>query len=136
EGRLVPARGIAMAPVQFAGLRGKGLLTKLMLPLRLLRACAQATSAIFAYRPDVVLGMGGYVAFPGGIMAALLRKPLVVHEQNSVAGLTNKVLAKMADRVLQAFPGALPRAEVVGNPVRVDIASLPDPRERYSARQG
>jgi UDP-N-acetylglucosamine--N-acetylmuramyl-(pentapeptide) pyrophosphoryl-undecaprenol N-acetylglucosamine transferase len=136
EGRLVPARGIPMAPVQFSGLRGKGLLTKVLLPFRLLRACAQASSAIFSERPDVVLGMGGYVAFPGGIMAAMFRKPLVVHEQNSVAGLTNKVLAKMASRVLQAFPGALPNAEVVGNPVRGDIASLAAPGERYASRSG
>ncbi len=136
EGRLVPARGIPMAPVQFAGLRGKGLSTMLLMPFRLLRACAQASRALFSERPDVVLGMGGYVAFPGGIMAALLRKPLVVHEQNSVAGLTNKVLAKLASRVLQAFPGALPNAEVVGNPVRPDIAALASPRERYSSRQG
>jgi len=136
EGRLVPQHNIPLLPVQFAGLRGKGLMTKLMLPFRLLRACAQASRAMFSERPDVVLGMGGYVAFPGGIMAALLRKPLVVHEQNSVAGLTNKVLAKMASRVLQAFPGALKNAEVVGNPVRADIAAVPDPRQRYASRSG
>ncbi len=136
EAKLVPSRGYAMAPVQFSGLRGKGLVTVLLLPLRLLRAFWQALRALRAHQPDVVLGMGGYVAFPGGMMASLLNRPLVIHEQNSVAGLTNRVLARLADRVLAGFPGALPDAEAVGNPVRSDIATLPDPVQRFSGRTG
>ncbi len=136
EAKLVPSRGYAMAPVQFSGLRGKGLVTVLLLPLRLLRAFWQALRALRAHRPDVVLGMGGYVAFPGGMMASLLNRPLVIHEQNSIAGLTNRVLARLADRVLAGFPGALPDAEAVGNPVRADIATLPDPVQRFSGRTG
>ena len=140
ESRLVPTRGITMSPVHFSGLRGKGLLAKVLLPFRLLRACWQSASAMFTQRPDVVLGMGGYVSFPGGLMAALLHKPLVIHEQNSVAGLSNKALARMARRVLVAFPGALvgPMAHgtVTGNPVRGDIASISAPEQRYGARSG
>lgn len=136
EAKLVPSRGYAMAPVQFSGLRGKGLITVLLLPLRLLRAFWQALRALRTHKPDVVLGMGGYVAFPGGMMASLLNRPLVIHEQNSVAGLTNRVLARVADRVLAGFPGALPGAEAVGNPVRADIATLPDPAQRFAGRSG
>lgn len=140
ESRLVPTRGIPMAPVQFSGLRGKGLAAKLLLPFRLLRACWQSARAIFAQRPDVVLGMGGYVSFPGGIMAVLLRKPLVIHEQNSVAGMSNRALARLANRVLVAFPGArtgsMAGGTVTGNPVRTDIATMADPAQRYAARSG
>jgi len=136
EAKLVPSRGYAMAPVQFSGLRGKGPVTVLLLPLRLLRAFWQALRALRVHKPDVVLGMGGYVAFPGGMMASLLNRPLVIHEQNSVAGLTNRVLARLADRVLAGFPGALPGAEAVGNPVRADIAALPAPAERFARRSG
>lgn len=136
EAQLVPSRGIVMAPVQFSGLRGKGLRAKVLLPLRLLRACGQSARAMFAHRPDVVLGMGGYVSFPGGLVAWLLRKPLVIHEQNSVAGLSNRALAAMARRVLAAFPGALRGATVTGNPVRADIAALSPPRSRFAARSG
>ena len=136
EAQLVPSRGIAMAPVRFSGLRGKGLPAKLLLPFRLLRACWQSARAMFAHRPDVVLGMGGYVSFPGGLVAWLLRKPLVIHEQNSVAGLSNRVLAAMASRVLAAFPGALRGATVTGNPVRADIAALSTPGARYASRSG
>ena len=100
EATLVPRHGIRMLPVRFGGLRGKGLSTRLMLPLNLLRACWQAWRALRAARPAVVLGMGGYIAFPGGVMAALTCVPLVVHEQNSVAGLTNRALARLAGRAL------------------------------------
>ena len=136
EAKLVSSRGYAMAPVQFSGLRGKGLLTLVLLPLRLLRAFWQAVCALRTYKPSVVLGMGGYVAFPGGMMASLLNRPLVIHEQNSVAGLTNRVLARVADRVLAGFPGALPGAQAVGNPVRADIAALPAPAQRFAGRSG
>lgn len=136
EGRLVPARGIALHPLVFSGLRGKGLKALLFMPLRLLMAFAQALGVLRKVRPDVVLGMGGYVAFPGGMMASLLGIPLVVHEQNSVAGMTNRWLAKVADRSLVAFPGALDNAVWVGNPVRADMAGLPTPACRYTARSG
>jgi UDP-N-acetylglucosamine--N-acetylmuramyl-(pentapeptide) pyrophosphoryl-undecaprenol N-acetylglucosamine transferase len=136
EATLVPRHGIPMQWVRFGGLRGKGLVTQLMLPLNLLRAFWQSIRALRAVRPAVVLGMGGYVAFPGGMMAALLGRPLVVHEQNSVAGLTNRVLARVADRVLVAFPEALPNAQWSGNPVRGDVAALAAPEARYAARSG
>jgi UDP-N-acetylglucosamine--N-acetylmuramyl-(pentapeptide) pyrophosphoryl-undecaprenol N-acetylglucosamine transferase len=136
EAKLVPARGYAMAWVNFSGLRGKGLLAKLLLPLRLLKAFWQSATAIRRERPDVVLGMGGYISFPGGMMASLLNRPLVVHEQNSVAGLANKVLAGVADRVLAAFPNAIARAAVTGNPVRAEITALPGPASRFAGRAG
>jgi UDP-N-acetylglucosamine--N-acetylmuramyl-(pentapeptide) pyrophosphoryl-undecaprenol N-acetylglucosamine transferase len=100
EATLVPQHGITLEPVRIGGLRGKGLLNALVMPVRLARACWQSLSALRRIRPAVVLGMGGYVAFPGGLMAALVGYPLVVHEQNSVAGLTNRLLARLADRVL------------------------------------
>jgi UDP-N-acetylglucosamine--N-acetylmuramyl-(pentapeptide) pyrophosphoryl-undecaprenol N-acetylglucosamine transferase len=136
EATLVPRHGIPMQWVRFGGLRGKGLLTKLMLPFNLLRAFAQSLKVLREVKPAVVLGMGGYVAFPAGMMAALTGTPLVVHEQNSIAGLTNKVLAKVADRVLVAFPDAIAGAAWCGNPVRVDVAALPAPELRYGARSG
>jgi UDP-N-acetylglucosamine--N-acetylmuramyl-(pentapeptide) pyrophosphoryl-undecaprenol N-acetylglucosamine transferase len=136
EATLVPARGYPVNLVNFSGLRGKGPLAVLLLPLRLLVAFWQSARAIRAQRPDVVLGMGGYISFPGGMMAALLGKPLALHEQNCVAGLANRVLAAVADCVLAAFPGALRGARVVGNPVRADISNLAQPRERFTGRSG
>jgi UDP-N-acetylglucosamine--N-acetylmuramyl-(pentapeptide) pyrophosphoryl-undecaprenol N-acetylglucosamine transferase len=136
ESTLVPKYGYDMAWVRFSGLRGKGLLRALALPANLLLAFWQSARAILAERPDVVLGMGGYISFPGGMMASLLRRPLAIHEQNSIAGLANKVLSRVADRVLQAFPDALPGAQSSGNPVRREIAALPAPRARYAARSG
>ena len=136
ESALVPQRGYEMAWVSFAGVRRKGLLAFALLPMRLLIAFWQAARAIFAHRPDVLLGMGGYQSFPGGMMAALFGRPLVIHEQNSVAGLANRVLAGVADRVLCAFDGALKNATVTGNPVRPEIAALAAPELRYRARSG
>lgn len=136
EARLVPARGYRMAYVRAAALRGKGLLAALLLPVNLLVGFAQAARAIFRLRPDVVLGMGGYVAFPGGMMASLLARPLAVHEQNAIAGLTNRVLAAVADKAMTAFPEALTGAEWTGNPVRREIAALPAPEARFAGRQG
>ena len=136
EAALVPKRGYDMAWVSFSGVRGRGPLAFLLLPLRLLVAFWQSARAIFAYRPDVVLGMGGYISFPGGMMAALLGKPLVVHEQNAIARLANKVLAGVADRVLCAFPGALKGASLTGNPVRPEIAAIATPESRYAERSG
>jgi len=136
EATWVPKRGYDMAWVSFSGLRGKGPLAFLLLPLTLLVAFWQSARAIFAHRPDVVLGMGGYISFPGGMMAALFGKPLVVHEQNTIAGLANKVLAGVADRVLCAFPGALKGATLTGNPVRPEIAAIAAPEQRYAERSG
>ena len=135
EARVVPGRGYEMAWVKFSALRGKGLLRKLMLPVNLLSGFWQAWKQIRRIRPDVVLGMGGYVSFPGGMMAVLAGCPLVIHEQNSIAGLANRVLARVADRILCGFPDALSRGEWVGNPVRPEIAQMPQPAERLDGRQ-
>ena len=136
EARLVPAQGYEMAWVRAAALRGKGVLAALLLPLNLLVGFWQSARAILAHRPDVVLGLGGYVAFPGGMMASLLARPLAVHEQNAIAGLTNRILAGVADRVMVAFPGTLKNAEWTGNPVRAEIARIPAPEQRFASRQG
>lgn len=136
EAELVPKHGYNMASVRFSGVRGKGMLRLALLPFNLLVALWQSAVAMFRHRPDVVLGMGGYITFPGGIIAALLRRPLVIHEQNSIAGLSNRVLARIAQRVLSGFPDVLPKAAWCGNPVRGDIAALAEPQQRYAARSG
>ncbi len=136
EARLVAGRGFDTAWIRFGALRGKGLARKLMLPVNLLRGFWQARREINRFSPDVVLGFGGYVTFPGGMMAWLGRRPLVLHEQNSVAGLANKVLARFARRVLTGFPGALKNGEWCGNPVRPEIAALPAPAQRFAHRSG
>jgi len=136
EATLVPKHGYHMEWVNFSGLRGRGAVALFVLPLTLLVAFWQSARAIFAHRPDVVLGMGGYISFPGGMMAALFGKPLVVHEQNAIPGLANKVLAGVADRVLCAFPGALKGATLTGNPVRPEIAAIAAPEQRYAERSG
>ena len=138
EARLVPPHGYDMAWISMSGVRGKGLLRLLRLPVELLRACWQSARAIFHHRPDVVLGLGGYVTVPGGLMAACLRRPLAIHEQNAVPGVANRVLARLADRVLTGFPGLLTRAKTLwtGNPVRAEIAALPEPAVRYRDRHG
>ena len=136
EATLVPKHGIPMEYVRFGGVRGKGLKTKLMLPVNLLRACAESLAALRRVKPDVVLGMGGYITFPAGLMTKLSGCPLVLHEQNSIAGLANKVLAHLAKRVLVAFPNALPNAEWTGNPIRAELARALPPKERYAARSG
>ncbi len=136
ETTLVPQQGYELAAIRFGGVRGKGLAAKLLLPLNLLVAFWQALRALRAHRPDVVLGMGGYAAFPGGMMAALLGRPLAIHEQNSIPGLANRVLAGVADRILVAFPGALPKSELAGNPVRAAITRVAPPAERFAGRTG
>lgn len=136
ESRLVPERGYRLNTLKMAGVRGKGPLRLALLPLQLLRAFAQALSLLMRLRPTVVLGMGGYAAFPGGMMAALLNIPLVLHEQNARAGLTNRILAHLADAVLLGMPGALAKGRWVGNPVRAEIAALPDPATRMAERSG
>ncbi|ENO87591.1 undecaprenyldiphospho-muramoylpentapeptide beta-N-acetylglucosaminyltransferase [Thauera linaloolentis] len=136
EARIVPARGYETAWVRFGALRGKGVVRKLMLPLNLLSGFWQALRELRRARPDVVLGMGGYITFPGGMMAALLGRPLVLHEQNSVAGLANRVLAGVAERVLTGFPEVLKKGRWVGNPVRAEIAAVAPPAERFAGREG
>ncbi len=136
EARLVPQHGLEMVWVKFAALRGKGFVRKLLLPLNLLRGFWQAQKVIRQVQPDVVLGMGGYITFPGGMMAALLGKPLVLHEQNSVAGLANRVLAGVADRIATGFPNVLNKGVWLGNPVRPEIARIAPPAERFAERTG
>jgi UDP-N-acetylglucosamine--N-acetylmuramyl-(pentapeptide) pyrophosphoryl-undecaprenol N-acetylglucosamine transferase len=136
EAELVPKHGYPVAWVNFSGVRGKGVMRLLTLPFTLLRALGQSADAIFRYRPDVVLGMGGYITLPGGLMAAILRRPLVIHEQNSIAGMSNKVLAKLSTRVLSGFPDVLKGTQWCGNPVRADIAAVVEPQARFANRSG
>jgi UDP-N-acetylglucosamine--N-acetylmuramyl-(pentapeptide) pyrophosphoryl-undecaprenol N-acetylglucosamine transferase len=136
EERLVPRHGYATAWIRAKAARGKGLVQKLLLPANLLYSFWESARHIRRIRPDVVLGLGGYVAFPGGMMASLLGRPLALHEQNAIAGVANRVLAGVSDKVMVAFPKALPKAEWTGNPVRSDIAALPAPEARFRDRQG
>jgi UDP-N-acetylglucosamine--N-acetylmuramyl-(pentapeptide) pyrophosphoryl-undecaprenol N-acetylglucosamine transferase len=139
EARLVPAAGYPVEWIEVEGLRGKGVGRWLGAPLRLLRAVAQARKALRRRRPGVVLGLGGFAAGPGGIAAWLAGTPLVIHEQNAVAGLTNRWLSRFASRIAEGFPGSFPAgcgALYVGNPVRPEIAALPPPRQRFGARSG
>ena len=139
EEMLVPQKGYDIEIMDFSGLRGKNLMVWFLLPLRLLLAFWQSAKVLFQIRPDVVLGMGGYPAFPGGIMASLLNKPLLIHEQNSVPGLANKILAKFADKVLLGFPNAIRNEKKIifsGNPVRKEISQLDIPDKRYAGRSG
>ena len=139
EQQLVPPRGFAFEAIDFGGVRGKGALTLALLPLRLLRAFWQSIRVIRRVRPDVLVGLGGYITFPGALMGVALNKPLVLHEQNSVAGLANKLLAGIADRVFTAFPGVLAKArrvQWVGNPLRAEFGQVPDPATRFAGRAG
>jgi len=139
EARVVPEDGFAIEWLSVGGLRGKGLLTLLAAPFKLLRALWQALVIVRRYRPAVVVGLGGFVAGPGGLAAWLMRRPLVVHEQNAIAGFTNRCLARLARTVLTAFPAALEgnaRVRMIGNPVRADIAALPEPAQRFANREG
>jgi len=136
EADLVPKHGIDIDFIRISGLRGKGMKALLLAPLRIFNAWRQARRIMKAWQPDVVLGMGGYVSGPGGLAAWSCGIPVVLHEQNGIAGLTNKWLAKIATKVLQAFPGAFPAADVVGNPVRTDVLALPLPAQRLADRHG
>ena len=136
ESRIVPQHGFPLELIDFSGVRGKGLATQELLPLRLLRAFWQALQVVRRVKPDVVVGLGGYITFPGGMMGVLCGKPLVLHEQNSVAGMANKVLAGVADRVFTAFPGVLKKAQWVGNPLRAAFTRQAAPSERFVGRTG
>ncbi|MBV5296567.1 MAG: undecaprenyldiphospho-muramoylpentapeptide beta-N-acetylglucosaminyltransferase [Rhodoferax sp.] len=136
ESQLVPPQGFAFETIDFGGLRGKGLATAVWLPLRLLKAFWQSMGVLRRVRPDVVVGLGGYITFPAGMMAVLLGKPLLLHEQNSVAGLVNKVLSRVADRVFTAFPDVIEGAQWVGNPLRAAFLNLPAPEQRFAGRSG
>jgi len=137
EQRLVPSRGIAFEAIRIGGLRGKSWQRKMKLPLELLRALLQARQVLRRVQPRSVLSLGGYAAGPGGLAAWWLGRPLLVHEQNRIPGLTNRVLAKLAKKVFAGFPDAFAaRAEWVGNPVRRSIAEIAPPAERLGGRQG
>ncbi|KQM70037.1 undecaprenyldiphospho-muramoylpentapeptide beta-N-acetylglucosaminyltransferase [Xylophilus sp. Leaf220] len=136
ESRLVPPRGFAFEQIAFSGVRGKGPLTLALLPVRLLRAFWQSVQVLRRVRPQVVLGFGGYITFPAGLMAVLLGRPLVLHEQNSVAGLVNRVLAQVSDRSFTAFPEVLKIAEWIGNPLRPAFLAQPVPAARFAGRSG
>jgi UDP-N-acetylglucosamine--N-acetylmuramyl-(pentapeptide) pyrophosphoryl-undecaprenol N-acetylglucosamine transferase len=136
ESQWVPQRGFAFEPVEFGGVRGKGLLSLALLPLRLLKAFWQSILVVRRVKPNVVVGLGGYITFPGGMMSVLLGKPLVLHEQNSVAGMANKVLAGVADKIYTAFPDVLNKGHWVGNPLRQDFLNKPSPAKRFEGRSG
>jgi UDP-N-acetylglucosamine--N-acetylmuramyl-(pentapeptide) pyrophosphoryl-undecaprenol N-acetylglucosamine transferase len=139
EARLVPAAGIRISFISVGGLRGKGWMTRLLAPLRVTWALIQSLGVMLKLRPRTVLGMGGFVTGPAGVAAWLTRRPLVIHEQNAVAGLTNRLLSRIAGQVLEAFPGSFPpsrKVATVGNPVRPEIAALPEPEIRFAGRTG
>jgi UDP-N-acetylglucosamine--N-acetylmuramyl-(pentapeptide) pyrophosphoryl-undecaprenol N-acetylglucosamine transferase len=122
--------------LDFSGVRGKGFKTLVLLPIRLLRAFWQAVAIVRRVQPHVVVGLGGYISFPGGLMSVACGKPLVLHEQNSVAGMANKVLAAIADKVFSAFPDVLKKAQWVGNPLRRAFTQQAMPAERFAGRSG
>jgi len=137
EARLVPEAGIEVDWLGMSGLRGKGITTLIFAPLKIIMACYQAIKILRKRKPSVVLGMGGFVSAPGGLMAWLLRTPLLIHEQNAVPGMSNRLLAKLADKVMEAFPHSFKTESThVGNPVRRSIAALPSPEQRNKERSG
>ncbi|HCL87619.1 MAG TPA: undecaprenyldiphospho-muramoylpentapeptide beta-N-acetylglucosaminyltransferase [Comamonadaceae bacterium] len=136
ESRIVPPKGFAFEAIDFSGVRGKGVLTLALLPLRLLRAFWQAWGVLRRVRPDVVVGLGGYVTFPGGLVASAAGCPLVLHEQNSVPGMANRVLSMVAHRIFTAFPGVLKKGQWVGNPLRAAFTQQAGPAERFAGRSG
>ena len=136
ENRIVPEAGIELETIQIGGLRGKGAIGWMAAPWRILKAMLQARRILRGRRPGCVLSMGGYVAGPGGLMARLMGIPLVIHEQNAIAGMTNRWLRPLARKALTGFPDALSNGEHCGNPVRADIAALTDPEKRFKARTG
>jgi UDP-N-acetylglucosamine--N-acetylmuramyl-(pentapeptide) pyrophosphoryl-undecaprenol N-acetylglucosamine transferase len=136
ESRLVPPQGFDFESIDFAGVRGKGLKTAALLPVRLVRACWQSVQVLRRIKPNVVIGLGGYITLPAGLMSVLMGKPLVLHEQNSVAGMANKVLAPLARRVFTAFPQVMKQGEWIGNPLRAEFLKKEDPQTRFAVRSG
>lgn len=136
ESQLVPPRGFAFETIDFSGVRGKGVTTLAFLPMRLLKAFWQSIQVIRKVKPDVVIGFGGYIALPAGMMGVLLGKPLVLHEQNSVAGMVNRILVTVADRVFTAFPKVFKNGDWVGNPLRSAFTAQADPATRFAGRDG
>jgi len=139
EARIVPAAGIPIEWLSVGGLRGKGFMTLLAAPFRLVKALVQALRVMSRHRPVVVVGLGGFVTGPGGVAAWLTGRPLVIHEQNAIAGFTNRCLSHLAREVLEAFPNSFGRdvkARVIGNPVREDISAVPPPSARFASRTG
>jgi UDP-N-acetylglucosamine--N-acetylmuramyl-(pentapeptide) pyrophosphoryl-undecaprenol N-acetylglucosamine transferase len=138
ETRLVPARGIAIETLVIKGLRGKDLRSLLLAPWRIFNAVRKAAALIRQYRPAAVVSFGGYTAGPGGLAAWLQGRPLLVHEQNRAPGMTNRLLARIADQVMTGFPDSFPGIanQVVGNPVRPEISALPAPAMRFADRDG
>ncbi|MFE8072769.1 undecaprenyldiphospho-muramoylpentapeptide beta-N-acetylglucosaminyltransferase [Marinobacteraceae bacterium S3BR75-40.1] len=139
ESRLVSDAGLPLSLIHVSGLRGKGRVTLLAAPFRLLRAVMEAVRVLRQVRPDCVIGMGGFASGPGGLAAWLMRKPLVIHEQNAVAGMTNRLLSRFATTVLEAFPNSFNKETVTrytGNPVRSELADMPEPAERFAERTG
>ncbi len=137
EARLVPEQQYPINYIEISGMRGKGLTTLVLLPLKLIRAMIQTLNVYHKVKPDVVLGMGGFVTGPGGIVGWLMRKPVILHEQNAIAGLTNKLLFKFAKKVFAAFPGAFAENKklmIIGNPVRKEITSLEKPEQRFTKK--
>jgi UDP-N-acetylglucosamine--N-acetylmuramyl-(pentapeptide) pyrophosphoryl-undecaprenol N-acetylglucosamine transferase len=136
ESQLVPPRGFGFHAVEFSGVRGKGMASLAALPWRLARACWQSLGVMRRLKPDVVLGFGGYITAPAGLVAVLLRKALILHEQNSVAGLANRQLARFADTVYTAFPDVLQKARWIGNPLRSEFLKQAEPASRFAGRRG
>ncbi|MFM7330834.1 MAG: undecaprenyldiphospho-muramoylpentapeptide beta-N-acetylglucosaminyltransferase [Brachymonas sp.] len=136
ESRLVPVRGFRFEQIDFSGVRGKGLVTLALLPLRILKAFWQSIQVVRRVKPHVVLGMGGYITFPAGMMAVLLGKPLILHEQNSIAGMANKVLAGVADRIFTTFPGVFAKGQWIGNPLRKEFLLQSPPEVRFAKCEG
>jgi len=139
ENRIVPQAGFEMLSIDIGGLRGKGLLIRLKAPFRVLFALGQSLELLRKHQPRLVIGFGGYVAGPCGVAARLRDIPLVIHEQNALAGMTNRWLSRVANKVLAGYAGAFPAkatVEVVGNPVRAEIAALPAPELRMAGRFG
>ena len=143
EARVIPAAGIEMAWLDVNGLRGKGLMTLLAAPVKLVKALFQSIGIMRKHRPVAVLGMGGFVAGPGGLMASLMGIPVVIHEQNAVAGLTNKLLSKFSKKILEGFPQTFPKSATatkqnkiiaIGNPVRKEITAIAPPEKRLAGR--
>jgi UDP-N-acetylglucosamine--N-acetylmuramyl-(pentapeptide) pyrophosphoryl-undecaprenol N-acetylglucosamine transferase len=136
EWDIISPTGIPFEAVEFSGVRGKSLVTLLTAPFRLLRACWQAAQVLRRVKPQVVLGFGGYITVPAGVVSGLMGVPLVLHEQNRIAGMANRLLAMWAKGVFTAFPDVLPKAQWVGNPLRESFAQQQTPAQRFEARQG